>query len=66
MQNTGIPIAYPRLVFLENALDSKFNPLLILGRTGALGMSGFVNKFNAQPELLDDLVSDWKSLENKS
>ena len=53
----GIPIAYPRMVFLESALDSKFNPLLLLGRNGSLGLSGFVNKFNAEAELLDDLVS---------
>lgn len=53
----GIPIAYPRMVFLESALDSKYNPLVVLGRNGALGLSGFVNKFNAEAELLDDLVS---------
>lgn len=52
----GIPIAYPRMVFLESALESKFNPLVALGRNGSLGLSGFVNKFNAQAELLDDLV----------
>lgn len=51
----GIPIAYPRMVFMENALDSKLNPLAAIGRSGrALG--GFVNKFNSDPELLDDLV----------
>ena len=53
----GIPIAYPRLVFLERSLDSKFNPLIALGRVGSLGLSGLVNKFNAEAELLDDLVS---------
>lgn len=53
----GIPIAYPRMVFLESALESKFNPLVALGRTGTMGLSGFVNKFNAEAELLDDLVS---------
>lgn len=53
----GIPIAYPRMVFLETALESKFNPLVALGRTGTMGLSGFVNKFNAEAELLDDLVS---------
>jgi hypothetical protein len=53
----GIPIAYPRMVFLESALDSKFNPLTLLGRNGSLGLTGFVNKFNAEAELLDDLVS---------
>ena len=52
----GIPIAYPRMVFLESALDSKLNPLVALGRNGSLGLSGFVNKFNADAELLDDLV----------
>lgn len=53
----GIPIAYPRMVFLESALESKFNPLVALGRNGTMGLSGFVNKFNAEAELLDDLVS---------
>jgi len=53
----GIPIAYPRMVFLETALESKFNPLVALGRSGSMGLSGFVNKFNAEAELLDDLVS---------
>jgi len=52
----GIPIAYPRMVFLETALESKFNPLVALGRNGTMGLSGFVNKFNAEAELLDDLV----------
>lgn len=52
----GIPIAYPRLVFLETALESKFNPLVALGKSGSLGLSSFVNKFNAEAELLDDLV----------
>lgn len=45
------------MVFLENALESKFNPLVHLGRRGTFGLSGFVNKFNAEAELLDDLVS---------
>jgi len=45
------------MVFLESALDSKFNPLVHLGRKGTFGLSGFVNKFNAEAELLDDLVS---------
>ena len=53
----GIPIAYPRMVFLENALSSKFNPLVTLGRSGSFGtLKGFVNRFNGDAELLDDLV----------
>lgn len=53
---SGVPIAYPRMVFLETALESKLNPLVALGKAGSLGLSGFVNKFNADAELLDDLV----------
>jgi hypothetical protein len=45
------------MVFLESALDSKFNPLVSLGKKGSMGLSGFVNKFNSEAELLDDLVS---------
>ncbi|KAG6874079.1 hypothetical protein C0995_006936 [Termitomyces sp. Mi166 len=55
----GIPIAYPRMVFLESALKSKLNPLVAISRSGSLGLSGFVNKFNAEPELLDDLNDHW-------
>lgn len=44
------------MVFLETALESKFNPLVALGRSGAMGFAGLVNKFNAEAELLDDLV----------
>ena len=43
------------MVFLETALESKLNPLVALGRSGFL--SGFVNKYNADAELLDDLVN---------
>ncbi|KAG1877803.1 hypothetical protein DFJ58DRAFT_752768 [Suillus subalutaceus] len=55
----GIPIAYPRMVFLETALDSMLNPLIALGRSGTAGFSSFVNKFNADAELLDDLNDHW-------
>ena len=53
------------MVFLESALDSKFNPLVHLGRKGSFGLAGFVNKFNAEAELLDDLVSHvrWRCVE---
>ncbi|KAJ3726024.1 hypothetical protein C8R42DRAFT_424597 [Lentinula raphanica] len=61
----GIPIAYPRMVALEKALESKFNPLVALGRNGSLGLSGFVNKFNAEAELLDDLNDHWTSRTHK-
>ncbi|KAG0705021.1 hypothetical protein DFH29DRAFT_908455 [Suillus ampliporus] len=61
----GIPIAYPRMVFLETALDSRFNPLTALGRSGTTGFSGFVNKFNADAELLDDLNDHWTAKSHK-
>ncbi|KAJ7063156.1 hypothetical protein C8F01DRAFT_1131743 [Mycena amicta] len=61
----GIPIAYPRLVFLEKALESKLNPLVALGRSGSLGLTSFVNKFNAEAELLDDLNDHWTSRSHK-
>ncbi|XP_006458514.1 hypothetical protein AGABI2DRAFT_63923 [Agaricus bisporus var. bisporus H97] len=61
----GIPIAYPRMVFLESALESKLNPLVALGRNGSLGLSGFVNKFNADAELLDDLNDHWTARMHK-
>lgn len=50
----GVPIAYPRLVWLEELLTSKaMNPLKVLGKTGVL--SGFTQKFDEGVELLDDL-----------
>ncbi|KAF8491943.1 hypothetical protein JB92DRAFT_2797405 [Gautieria morchelliformis] len=61
----GIPIAYPRMNFLEAALESKFNPLTALGRTGSLGLSSMVNKFNADAELLDDLNDHWTAKGHK-
>ncbi|KAG7092398.1 hypothetical protein E1B28_008755 [Marasmius oreades] len=61
----GVPIAYPRMVFLESALESKFNPLVALGRNGSMGLSGFVNKFNADAELLDDLNDHWTARAHK-
>lgn len=36
-------------------MDSKMNPLTAIGRSGH-ALSGFVNKFNGDAELLDDLV----------
>lgn len=53
----GIPIAYPRMNFMETILESKLNPLVAMGKNGSKKVGGFVNKFNADAELLDDLVS---------
>jgi len=54
----GVPIAYPRLNFLENILTSRMmDPIKAIGRTGVLG--GFVNKFDGGVEILDDLDDHW-------
>lgn len=58
----GVPIAYPRMVFLERTLSSSFNPLIMLAK----GLSpGFTNKFNGQVELLDDLNDHWCAVPHK-
>lgn len=52
----GVPLAYPRMVFLERALSSSLNPLIVLAK----GICpGFTNSFNGQVELLDDLGDHW-------
>lgn len=61
----GVPIAYPRLNFLENILTSRvMDPIKALGRTGMLG--GFVNKFDGGVEILDDLDDHWTAKHHKA
>jgi hypothetical protein len=61
----GVPIAYPRLNFLENILTSRvMDPVKAIGRTGALG--GFVNKFDGGVEILDDLDDHWTAKHHKA
>jgi hypothetical protein len=56
---TGVPMIYPRLTVFEKATELLSNvPLAtIAGKTGALGnlVSGNLNKWNGDPELLDDM-----------
>lgn len=60
----GVPIAYPRLNFLENILTSRLmDPLKALGRAGLLG--NFVNKFDGGVEILDDLDDHWTAKHHK-
>ena len=60
----GIPIAYPRLVWLENVLTSRaFDPIKALGRIGMLG--NFMNKFDGGVEILDDLDDHWTAKNHK-
>lgn len=60
----GVPIAYPRLNFLENVLTSRMmDPIKAMGRAGLLG--GFVNKFDGGVEILDDLDDHWTAKHHK-
>jgi hypothetical protein len=60
----GVPIAYPRLNFLEKVLTSRvMDPIKALGRTGMLG--NFVNKFDGGVEILDDLDDHWTAKHHK-
>ena len=60
----GVPIAYPRLVWLENLLTSSvMAPVKALGRAGMLG--GFLNKFDGGVEILDDLDDHWTARNHK-
>ncbi|KAK3077244.1 hypothetical protein LTS18_010835, partial [Coniosporium uncinatum] len=60
----GVPIAYPRLNFLENVLTSRvMDPIKALGRTGMLG--NFVNRFDGGVEILDDLDDHWTAKHHK-
>ena len=60
----GVPIAYPRLVWLENILTSRvMDPIKALGRMGMLG--GFLNQFDGGVEILDDLDDHWTAKNHK-
>lgn len=61
----GVPIAYPRLVWLENVLTSRLmDPVKALGRVGVL-KGGFLNKFDGGVEILDDLDDHWTATSHK-
>lgn len=60
----GVPIAYPRLNFLESVLTSRLmHPIKAIGRAGLLG--NFVNKFDGSVEILDDLDDHWTAKHHK-
>lgn len=61
----GVPIAYPRLVWLEWLFSSKLlAPLKYLSKKG-LFARGLVNDFNGDVELLDDLNDHWCARHHK-
>ncbi|KAK7416325.1 hypothetical protein QQX98_005270 [Neonectria punicea] len=60
----GVPIAYPRLVWLENILTSRLmNPVKALGRTGVFGKA--LNNIDGGVEVLDDLNDHWTAKNHK-
>ena len=61
----GIPIAYPRLIWLENIFTSPIiGPIRFLSkRFGIAG--GFFNKFDGQVDLLDDLDDHYTARQHK-
>ncbi|KAG5980633.1 hypothetical protein E4U55_003816 [Claviceps digitariae] len=60
----GVPIAYPRLVWLENILTSRLmDPVKALGRTGLFGKA--LNNIDGGVEVLDDLNDHWTAKNHK-
>ncbi len=62
----GVPIAYPRLIWLENILQSPLiAPIKFLNkRFGFAG--GFFNQFDGKVDLLDDLDDHYTARQHKS
>jgi hypothetical protein len=61
----GVPIAYPRLVWLETLLSSTIlAPIRTLAQKGIIAQ-GLVNEFDGSVEVLDDLNDHWCSHNHK-
>lgn len=61
----GVPILYPRLVWIEKILASRvLKPVRGLATRG-LFSQGFINDFDGSAELLDDLNDHWCALLHK-
>jgi len=62
----GVPIAYPRLIWLENILQSPFiAPIKFLNKRFGLAGS-FFNQFDGKVDLLDDLDDHYTARQHKS
>ena len=60
----GVPIAYPRLVWLENILTSRLmDPVKALGKGGLFG--NLLNHLDGGVEVLDDLDDHWTAKSHK-
>jgi hypothetical protein len=61
----GVPILYPRMVFIEKIMESPLiEPILWLARKGIVA-KGLVNEFDGEVELLDDLNDHWCAQHHK-
>ena len=61
----GVPISYPRLVWLENLLTSRIlAPIKFLARKGII-LKGALNNFDKGVEILDDLDDHWAAKPHK-
>lgn len=61
----GVPVAYPRLVWLENILTSRLmDPVKALGKTGLFGK--LLNSLDGGVEVLDDLDDHWTAKSHKA
>ncbi|KAJ9324932.1 hypothetical protein DTO027B5_3367 [Paecilomyces variotii] len=61
----GVPIAYPRLAWLENIFSSPLMaPLRLMNKRFGLG-GGFFNSFDGQVDLLDDLDDHYTAKHHK-
>ncbi|KAI8087711.1 uncharacterized protein B0P05DRAFT_531987 [Gilbertella persicaria] len=62
---TGVPLIYPRLTLFEKAMEAiaHLNLATLVGRIGTLGciITQFLNSWNGDPELLDDVNDHWTS-----
>ncbi|KAM9886673.1 hypothetical protein OXX69_013662, partial [Metschnikowia pulcherrima] len=62
----GVPILYPRLVWLEKLLTSRLlKPIRGLATRGVVAQ-GLVNEFDGSVEVLDDLNDHWCSKHHKA
>lgn len=62
----GVPIAYPRLVWLESLLTSRvMSPIKSLAKHGIVG-GGSLNNFDGAIEILDDLNDHWCAKTHKA
>ncbi|PNH46778.1 hypothetical protein VD0004_g1361 [Verticillium dahliae] len=60
----GVPIAYPRMVWLENILTSRImDPVKAMGKLGLLGNA--LNRIDGGVEVLDDLNDHWTARNHK-